>query len=102
MASLERRRLRGDLVALCGFPRRGSGEGGAELFSLGSGDRTRGNGSELRQRRFRLDVRKHSFAARVDKHWRRLPRRVVDAPSPAAFERRVDNALDNVLSRGQP
>ncbi|KAK4816047.1 hypothetical protein QYF61_011055 [Mycteria americana] len=39
LTSLQRRRLRDDLVALYSFLRRGSGEGGAELFSLGSSDR---------------------------------------------------------------
>ena len=36
LSSLERRRLRGELIALCSFLWRGSGEGGADLFSLGS------------------------------------------------------------------
>jgi len=47
LSSLEKRRLGNDLVASCSFLRRGSGEGGAELFSLGSSDRTHGNGSKL-------------------------------------------------------
>ena len=51
-SNLEWRRLRGDLLALCSFLRRSCGEGGAELFSLGSSDRMHGNGSNLCQGRF--------------------------------------------------
>ena len=95
LSSLERRRLRGDPIAFYSFLRRGRGEGGAELFSLVSSDRTHGNGSKLCQGRFRLDVGKHYFTKRVVKHWNRLPGEV-DAPRLSAFKRSLDNAL-NIL-----
>ena len=97
LSSLERRRLRGDPIAPYSFLRRGSGEGGAELFSLGSRDRRLGNGSKLHQGRFRLDIRKHFFTESVVKHWNRHPREVVDAPSLSVFKRHLDNTLNNML-----
>lgn len=61
-------RLRGDLIDLRSFMRRGSREGGVELFYLVSSHRMCENGSKLYQGRFKLDIRKHFFTWRVVKH----------------------------------
>ena len=59
------------------------------------------NGLNLCQGRFRLDIRKNFFTARVVGHWTRLPRAVVESPSLEGFKDRVDVALQDVVSQAR-
>ncbi|KFQ96081.1 hypothetical protein Y956_04056, partial [Nipponia nippon] len=44
-----------------------------------------------------LDIRKKFFTVRVVRHWDRLPREAVDAPSLEVLRARLDGALGSLV-----
>ena len=52
---------------------------------------------KLKEGRFRLDITKKFFPVRLVRHWNRLPREAVEAPSLEVFKARLDGALGNLV-----
>ncbi|KFQ68235.1 hypothetical protein N335_12392, partial [Phaethon lepturus] len=95
--SLKKRRLQGDLIVAFQYLKGAYKKDGDRLFSRACGNRTMDNNFKLKESRFRLDLRKKFLAMRVVKHWHRLPREVIDAPSLERFKVRLDGALSNLI-----
>jgi len=90
--TLEKRKLWGNLRAAFQYLKGAYGKDSENLFSKVCCDRTRNNGFKVREGRFRLGIRKTVFAMKVVKHWHRLPREVVEAPSLETFKARLGRA----------
>ena len=68
-----------------------------QLFNCIDSNRTRGNGSKLKEGRFRLNVRGKFFTERVMRCWNRLPREAMDGSSLEVFKTRLNGALGNPI-----
>ena len=95
--SLEKRRLWEDLIEAFHCLKQAYERDGSKFFIRAFCNRTRGNGFKLKEGRFRLDIRMKYCSMRVMKHWNKLLREVVDAPSLETFKVRLDGALSNLI-----
>ena len=96
--SLEKRRLWGDLIVAFQYLKGAYKQEWEWLFTRVDSDRIRGGGGlKLSQGRFRLDTRRKFFTQGVVRHWYRLPKEAVDAPSLKAFKARLDVALGSLV-----
>ena len=95
--SLEKSRLRGGLIVVFLHLKGAYKKDGDKFFNKACCDRTRSNGFKLKQGKFTLDIREKFFTVGVVKHWNRLCREVVDAPSLETFKTRLDRFLTDLV-----
>jgi len=95
--NLEKRSLQGDLIEAFQYLKGVYRKAVEGLFITLCSDRTRGNSFQLKESRFRLDIRQNFLTMRVVKHWNRLPRDVVDASSLEVFKSGLDGSLSNLV-----
>jgi len=94
--SLEKRRLRGGLIAAFQYLMGAYRKDGEQLFIKEHSDRTRGSGFKLKEGRFRLDFGNMLLTLRTVRHRYRLPREAVTVLSLAVIRARLVGALSTL------
>ena len=92
--SLERRRLRGDLIEVFKWYRGYNKGDVSKILKISSQDRTRSNGFKLEKSRYKKELGKNWFSNRVVDEWNRLSSQVVGAETIESFKRRLDKYMD--------
>uniref|UniRef100_A0A8C5QT30 Lysosome-associated membrane glycoprotein 5 n=1 Tax=Leptobrachium leishanense TaxID=445787 RepID=A0A8C5QT30_9ANUR len=98
--SLEKRRLRGDLITLYKYIRGHYQPLSDNLFINRTIHRTRGHPFRLEERKFSLKHRKGYFTVRTIKLWNSLPVEVVGSESVQTFIKRLDDFLQTQNIKG--
>jgi len=95
--SLEKRRLRRDLITLYNYQMRGYGEVGVRFFSQVISNRTRGNGLRLHLERFRLDIMKNILSKRAVRSGNGLSREEMESLYLEVFKKCSDGVLRDIV-----
>ena len=95
--SLERRRLRGDLIETFKIMKGFSGIEVGDLFTQAPESRTRGHEYKLMKMRCRLNTRKHFFSNRVVDSWNSLPKELVGLQTVQAFKTALDKGWTDLF-----
>lgn len=90
LTTLQKRRLRGDLIETFKLIRGFENLDCRTFFNLSNSNRTRGHRYKLVKNRSRLDIRKYFFSQRIVDTWNKLPQVVVEAPSVNLFKNKLD------------
>ena len=92
--SLERRRVRGDMIEVYKWVS-GINKGKMEdVLKLSNNEITRTNGFKLDKFRFRKDIGKHWFGNRVVDMWNRLPSAIVGSGTLGSFKTKLDRHME--------
>ena len=92
--SLQRRRLRGDLIEKYKILAGKENIDSSHLFQKANTTELRGHSLKLYKKRSRLDVRKHFFSQRIVDYWNRLPDDILTAATISSFKNRLDTWMD--------
>jgi ribonuclease P/MRP protein subunit RPP40 len=95
--SMERRRLRGDLIETFRILKGISDLGENSMFDMNLDTRLRGHSLKLAKTRARLLVRHNYFSNRVVNNWNKLPEDVVRTNNVIDFKRKLDNCWSTVF-----
>ena len=88
--SLERRRLRGDLIEVFKIKKGLSGLDARDFFVEAPKVGTRGHEHKLMKQHCRLNIRARFFSNRIVNGWNSLPRELIDLPNVETFKKALD------------
>lgn len=91
--SLERRRVRGDLIEVYKWGK-GINKGDVnKVLNINNQDRTRSNGFKLDKFRLKKEIGRHWFGNRVVDEWNKLPSNIVSVNPLNSFKYRLNQYM---------